>query len=257
MSDKLKLYEAWKKEEDIAHIKGWDFSHIKDRYVEEDQLPWDFRIIIKKYSNPNMKLLDMETGGGEFLLSLNHPAEKTAAIEGYKPNVEYCKEMLLPLGIDFREADGADELSFENEEFDIITNRHGDYNVQELKRVLQKGGLFITQQVGAENDWELIKLLQPEITDFSYPSQYVKIREKELVENGFEILESGEVFQPIRFYEVGALVWFARILEWEFPGFSVETHLGNLYKAQETLEEKGVIEGRIHRFYIVAKKLDL
>ena len=49
-----------------------------------------------------MKLLDMETGG-EFLLSLRHPNNNTAAIEAYPPNVKLCKEVLLPLGIDFKE----------------------------------------------------------------------------------------------------------------------------------------------------------
>lgn len=255
MNDRsAKLYEEWKKEEEIAHIKGWDFSHIHGKYKEEDELPWDLRETIKKHLNDEMRLLDMETGGGEFLLSLDHPANKTSVIEGYEPNVKYCQEVLLPLGIDFREADGADVLPFEDGSFDVITNRHGDYNVSELQRLLDQGGLFITQQVGAENDKELIELLQPEINDLPYPKQYLKIREQELIDKGFEILESGEVFQPIRFYDVGALVWFARILEWEFPGFSVETHLQNLYKAQEILEAKGVIEGRIHRFYLVARK---
>jgi DNA mismatch repair protein MutS2 len=36
---------------------------------------------------------------------------------------------------------------------------------------------------------------------------------------------------------VGALVWFARIIEWEFPGFSVESCLERLYEAQRILEE--------------------
>ena len=40
-----------------------------------------------------MKLLDMETGGGEFLLSLNHSKHNTSAIEGYQPNVELCKKV--------------------------------------------------------------------------------------------------------------------------------------------------------------------
>ncbi|EHO16777.1 hypothetical protein HMPREF9623_01476, partial [Stomatobaculum longum] len=34
--------ESWKREEEIAHIYGWDFSHIHGRYTEEDDLPWDF-----------------------------------------------------------------------------------------------------------------------------------------------------------------------------------------------------------------------
>jgi hypothetical protein len=53
---------------------------------------------------------------------------------------------------------------------------------------------------------------------------------------------------------VGALVWFARILPWEFPDFSVDTHLENLMQAQKILEETGCIEGRTHRFLLVAQK---
>ena len=150
------LKEIWKKEEDIAYIHGWDFSHIHGRYTAEDDLPWDFREVIQKYRKDSMKLMDMETGGGEFLLSLHHPNERTAAIEGYPPNVKLCKEVLLPLGIDFREAGGCDRLPFSDGSFDIITNRHGDYDAAELRRVLKPNGLFLTQQVGAENDLELV-----------------------------------------------------------------------------------------------------
>ena len=53
---------------------------------------------------------------------------------------------------------------------------------------------------------------------------------------------------------VGALVWFARIIEWEFPNFHVKDCLENLYHAQEILERNGVIEGKIHRFLLVAQK---
>ncbi len=251
---KDELYNLWKKEEEIAYIKGWDFSHIANRYVEEDNLPWDFKKIIKNYLKDHMSLLDMETGGGEFLLELNHPYQKTSAIEGYKPNVEYCKNKLLPLGIDFKEVDGADILPFDDNKFDIVTNRHGDYNVLELKRILKTNGIFLTQQVGARNDWELIQLLQPEIKEVAYPHQYLEYRKKELEENGFEIIECAETFQPIRFFDVGALVWFARIIEWEFIGFEVDKYIDNLYKAQEILERDGEIKGNIHRFYIVARK---
>ena len=253
--DKNKLKEEWLKEEKMAHIHGWDFSHIYGRYSEEENLPWDFRTVINKYLKDNMKLLDMETGGGEFLLSLNHPKHNTSAIEGYQPNVELCKKVLLPLGIDFKEADGDEKLPFENEYFDIITNRHGAYNVTELKRVLKKDGIFITQQVGAENDRELVEMLLPKYKDLPYAEHYLNIKQQEISEQGFEILESGETFQPIKFFDTGALVWFAKIIEWEFPNFSVESHLENLYKVQEIIEANGAVEGRIHRFYIVGKKI--
>ena len=98
--------EFWKQEERAAHIHGWDFSHIEHRYTEETDLPWDYRQLILGRLKPEWKLLDMDTGGGEFLLSLQHPACNTSAAEGYPHNVQLCKEVLLPLGIEFREAAG-------------------------------------------------------------------------------------------------------------------------------------------------------
>lgn len=251
--NKDKLLKEWLQEQDIAHIKGWNFSHIAGRYHEEDDLPWDFREIVKKYLKADDRLLDMETGGGEFLLTFEHNPELTAAIEGYPPNIKICEENLLAKGIDFKAADGADRLPFADNYFDIITNRHGDYDINEIKRTLKKGGLFLTQQVGAENDLELIELLTGK-SEIQYPDAYLSKAKAAFQNNGFEILESAETYKPIEFYDVGALVWFARIIEWEFVGFSVEKYKENLFKAEKILEEEGSIKGRIHRYYFVAKK---
>ena len=62
--EKQALINQWLLEQEIAYIKGWDFSHIRGRYKEEDDLPWDFENIIKSYLNDTDYLLDMETGGG-------------------------------------------------------------------------------------------------------------------------------------------------------------------------------------------------
>ncbi len=251
--NKEKLKKEWLAEEKIAYIKGWDFSHINNRYDEENDLSWDYKEVIKEYLKPEFKLLDVDTGGGEFLLSLEHPLTNLSATENFDPNVELCKDKLLPLGIDFKKADGLDELPFDDESFDIIINRHGDFNAKDIYRLLKKGGLFITEQVGAENDRELVKLLLGDI-DLPFPEQYLgKISEK-FKSEGFEIVKAEEEFRPIKFYDVGALVWFARIIEWEFPEFSVDKCLDNLYKAQKIVEEQGSVDGRIHRILLVCMK---
>ena len=236
----------------MAHIHGWDFSHIDGRCTE-DSLPWDYREEIGKYLRPRMSLLDIDTGGGEFLLSLRHPCENTAATENYPPNVELCKETLLPLGIDFRQADGGGELPFEADRFDMVIDRHGDFNPAEIYRVLKPGGIFVTQQVGAENDRELVELLCGK-TEVPFPDQYLKLTSRKFEDAGFTTLRGEEVFRSVRFFDVGALVWFARVIPWEFPDFSVDTHLPNLLKAQRILEENGQIQGQIHRFLLVAQK---
>ena len=244
---------AWQAEEDIAHIHGWDFSHIEGRYTEEDDLPWDYRHSIVEHLTPEMKLLDIDTGGGEFLLSLCHPYENTSATEAYPPNVALCKETLLPLGIDFRPGDGKTVLPFPDASFDVILDRHGDYNAKDIYWLLKDGGLFITEQVGAENDRELVELLLGE-TALPFPEQYLSIAEKQFRDAGFAILEAKECFRPIRFYDIGALVWFARIIQWEFPGFSVERCRDRLFAAQKLVEKNGFVEGRIHRFLLVCAK---
>jgi len=245
----------WKEEERIARIRGWDFSHIEGKYQQQEDLPWNYRETILRHLTTDMRLLDIDTGGGEFLLSLNHPHEKTAATENYPPNVAFCAETLRPLGIDFRSGDGKGILPFEDESFHMVINRHGDFNPAEICRVLKPGGLFITQQVGAENDRELVKLLCGE-TPIPFPEQYLNITVRRFREAGFTVEEAGECFRPIRFYDVGALVWFARIISWEFPSFSVDTHLEGLEKAKEILDTAGCIEGRAHRFFLVARKED-
>jgi len=243
----------WKEEEEVAHILGWDFSHIEGRYTEQDDLPWDYRETILQHLTPQKKLLDIDTGGGEFLLSLNHPYENTAATENYPPNVILCRQVLLPLGINFRPGDGKGPLPFDSDTFDLVINRHGDFNPAEIYRILKPGGLFITQQVGAENDRELVTLLCGELP-LPFPDQYLSVASRKFREVGFEILMEEECFRPIRFFDVGALVWFARIIQWEFPGFSVNTHLESLLNAQLLLEKTGRIQGTTHRFLLAAQK---
>ena len=72
---------------------------------------------------------------------------------------------------------------------------------------------------------------------------------------GFHIIKAKEAYRPIRFYDVGAFVWFACIIEWEFPGFSVERCFDKLLKMQKVIEEKGEIKGTVHRYLIAARKV--
>ncbi len=247
------LRRGWETEEETAHIHGWDFSHIHGRYEEEDDLPWDYKDIIDRYLTDDMKLLDYDTGGGEFLLSLGHPYRNTAATEGYPPNVELCKETLLPLGIDFRPCGDEKAVPFPDNSFDIVINRHGSFDPGETFRVIKPEGLFITQQVGARNDRELVEMVLPG-TACPFPEMELSIQRDKLERAGFDIIRAEEAFKPIRFYDVGAFVWFARVIEWEFPEFSVTKCLDRLLAMQERIDADGRVEGTIHRYLIVARK---
>ena len=244
----------WQAVERRAQIKGWDFSEIAGRWDDGgDLLPWDFAALVQQYRRDDLHLLDMDTGGGEFLLSLKHPYERTAATEGWAPNIALCSERLLPLGIDFREMRDPKAMPFADASFDLVLNRHGAYDAAELWRVLKPGGIFLTQQVGAENDRELVTRLLPD-AEPPYPEQQLEIQLARFRAAGFEILEKDEAFRPIRFYDTAALIWFAKVIEWEFTGFSVDRCFPQLVKTEAEIKEKGAVCGSIHRYYFAARK---
>lgn len=247
------LKSIWIEEEKAAQIHGWDFSHIYGRYEEENDLPWDYEGLVRSYLKSDLKIMDYDTGGGEFLLSLNHPYDKTSATEGYPPNVKLCEETLLPLGIDFKECNDPSGIPFENEAFDLIINRHGDFNAAEIFRLLRPGGIFITEQVGEDNDRDLVETVLPG-TPKPFPHLNLAEQRENFENAGFKILQGEEAYRPIKFYDVGAFVWFAHVIEWEFPGFSVDKCFDRLLKMQEIIDTEGKVEGTIHRYLIIANR---
>ncbi len=248
-NDRLK--ELWKSEEDKV-FKGWDFSYLDKRCIDE-KLPWDYKGIIQKHLKHGDKLLDMGTGGGEFLLSLNHPHYNTSVTEMWEPNVNLCKEKLGSLGIEVKQIFSDSKLPFEKNTFDIIINRHESFDATEVKRILKPSGIFITQQVGGKNNEVLSKAL---IKDFKplYPENNLKDVQNKLEKNSFNIIYGDEFFPYLRFYDVGAIVYFAKIIEWEFPDFSVDNCFEELCRLNEVIEDKGYIESIEHRFVIVCEK---
>lgn len=243
------LREEWIEEEKNAVMIGWDFSHLEGRYEEEQDLPWDYKTIVKSYLKDHHRLLDMETGGGEFLLSLEHPFDQTTVTENFPPNVAYCKEHLTPKGIRVLDVDTEKKLPIEDESFDIVINRHGSFLADEIRRILKPGGYFVTQQVGYLNDRELIEALLPG-TPIAFPEVSLEHIKRDLERAGLEVLQAREHFGSIRFFDLGALVWFASITPWEFPGFNVESCYSRLLALHKDLP----IEGRTHRLLFVVRK---
>ena len=144
-------------------------------------------------------------------------------------------------------------MPFSSKTFDIILNRHGAFDPVELFRLLRPGGVFLTEQVGEDNERDLVERVLPG-TPKPFPHRNLREQREAFEKAGFQILRGEEAFRPIFFYDVGAFVWFARVIEWEFPGFSVDRCFDALRAMQEEIGAKGEVRGTIHLYLIIAKK---
>lgn len=249
--DREQLRTLWHAEETHA-FQGWDFSHLDGRWADDD-LPWDYRALALELLRPGVRLLDMGTGGGEFLLSLGHPHRLTTVTEGYPPNAALCRERLAPLGVTVAEADGEGPLPFPDGSFDVVLDRHESFLPEEVFRVLAPGGTFLTQQVGGRNNNGLSQRLIPGFRP-PYPDFGLEETAGQLTQAGFQVLQGRESFPRLRFFDVGAVVFFAKVIPWEFPGFTVDGCFDALLDLQREIEVRGSVESIEHRFFLLARK---
>lgn len=246
---------AWLREEASRPFAGWDFSYIASR-TNVDALPWDYRALIQDRLPAIESLLDLGTGGGEFLASLSPLPEHTCATEGYPPNIPVARGRLEPLGITVKEVGRDNRLAFADGEFDLVINRHESYDPAEVWRVLRTGGFFIIQQVSGDNDEDLNRLLDapPSEVELDEPDWRLATARASLERAGFCIVQAEEAQPVMRFFDTGALVFHLTAIPWQIPNFSVDCYAERLITLQRQCQAGHHIESRNGRFLLVAQK---
>lgn len=245
------LKSLWKKEAQLS-MHGWNFDHLEGRWLNKET-PWDYRQIVLKYLPQNARLLDMATGGGEMLLSFKHSNTQTAVTESWLPNIKVAMERLLPLGIKVYPTKREDELPVKDDSLDFITNSHAAFNSALIYKKLRTGGFFVTEQVGATNNFSLSRYLDESYVP-PYPENTLLNSVINLKSAGFKILLAKQSFPELVFLDVGAIVYYATVIPWEFKKFNVDQCFDKLLKLQELIDNKQHISTNEDRFIIVAKK---
>ena len=232
---------------------GWDFSYISATgRMAEAPLAWSYASKLLPTLRKAQSMLDMGTGGGEFLSRLQPLPPLTHATEGYAPNVPIARKRLEPLGVRVYEVGEDGQLPFEDNQFELVINRHEYYDPKEVLRVLKSGYRFITQQVGGENEQSLNVLLGTESNQYAYWTLDYAVRE--LQEAGWRIIEQ-KVDSPImRFYDVGAIVYYLKAIPWQIPDFTVEQYFNKLVEIHSHIDAQGYIDALTNRFLIIAEK---
>jgi SAM-dependent methyltransferase len=233
-----------------VEIKGWDFSYLKGRMISESP-PWDYRQIILSFIQQSTCMLDMGTGGGEFLSTLKPLPNVTYATEAYPPNIPLAKKNLNSYNVKVIPVTKHEELPLPDNYFDLIINRHEEYLPEEVFRILKPQGLFITQQVGQYDSIELNRFFGDETyKEWEWNLQYAS---KQLEKVNFEILDGKEALINEFFRDIGAVVFYLRRISWQIPNFNIEENIDKFKELHSIIQRDGHFSTHGHRFLIIAR----
>jgi SAM-dependent methyltransferase len=244
-------FETLLAEAEAEPTEGWDFSWFDGRATEE-RPSWGYVGLLTERLRAASSALDVQTGGGEVLAATKVAPPRLVATESWPPNVEVAGRNLLALGAQVVAVDDV-TLPFRGGSFDLIVSRHPVITPwDEICRVLTSGGSFLSQQVGAGSNHELIDFMmgpQP-VGEQRSPSRHVALAKNA----GLEVVELKEESLLVSFFDVGAVVYFLRKVLWTVPGFSVEGFRPRLVAMHELIEREGVFTAHAQRFLIEARK---
>lgn len=233
-------------------FSGWDFTTLENRW-KINQPSWNYPDIAKAHMTGISVMLDLDTGGGELLSALAPFPPSTWATEIYPPNVPIAKAHLEPLGIHVIDDYSDDAIPLPDSSLDLILNRHGSYSECELFRLLKPGGIFLTEQVGGQNDIHINELLQDTV-EFEYSYWTKDFITHRLSDAKFELLTVKEDFPQAEFVDVGILVFYLRIIPWQVRDFSVEKYRQKLYEIHQGILANGPLIVNDHRILAIARK---
>ncbi len=256
-------------EAETQPFSGWDFSWAADRMTVAPP-GWDFAATVERYARNSPDLLDMGTGGGEWLAGLTYRPPRTVATEGWPANLPVAQDRLAPLGIEVFDAGGGPDnvdqpietsvppgkasgaLPFGDSSFHLITNRHESYVAAEVGRILTPDGHFVTQQVGSGFTDDFRRALNLPIAEDHRPRWDLSFASRQLTAVGLQVIESGEGSETQTYADAAALAWYLLAVPWTVEEFSIPVYREQLHRLQERLDAGHPLTMRLPIFWLAA-----
>ena len=246
-------FEVLVAEAEAAPIEGWDFTWLEGR-AREERPSWGYSGLVAERYRTASAVLDVQSGGGEMLSELPQLPPLLVAAEGWRPNLRVAAERLRPRGAWVVAAhDDRPALPFADASFDLVTSRHPIVTWwDEVSRVLRPGGTFLSQQVGPRSVAALTEFMMGPQPRSSTREPAAARAAAEAA--GLRVVDLRHERLRTEFHDVGAVVYFLRLVVWIVPGFTVVRYRTRLEALHREIEERGPFVAHATRFLIEATK---
>jgi SAM-dependent methyltransferase len=241
-------------EAESADVAGWDFSWLNRRATEQ-RPSWGYQRLMGERMANASAALDIQTGGGEVLAGVPKLPKLTVATESWPPNIERATRLLHPLGVAVVGDQDEPPLPFAAEAFDLVVSRHPVAAWwEEIARVLQPGGTYFSQEVGAHSVFELVEWFlgpqPPEVRDNRDPGN----AKAEAEAAGLEVADLRQESLRTEFFDIGAVIYFLCKVIWMVPGFTVQEYREQLRALHDRIQDDGPFIAYATRFLVEARK---
>jgi SAM-dependent methyltransferase len=239
----------------------WGAGFLDGRYLPGEP-SWIWRELARPYLDGAERLLDMGTGDGGWLRTLEPWPPCTVAYEEWWPTVPRAVATLRPHGTHLVVCLGSDDnpasvrtrpgLPFAPASFDVITNRHEAFDAREVRRLLRPGGSFVTQQVGSEEETGVRTLLG--LRPRGDAPWTLTVAQAELTDAGLVLVDGADERLSTRFSDIAAVVAYVRSVPWSVPEFDPEAMRARLAALHDRCVRDGAIEAVTPRFWAAARR---
>lgn len=242
--------------EKVGKEIGWNFSKINP--TVEHLSDYNYYQKVVEAISPKTIMLDIGCGSGEKALRYFSLAKKIyetdlepEMLKKAQANAKkyYENDEKFFNKFEFKIMNGDENFSFPDESFDLVVSRHCGANMNEVYRVLKKGGIFISEDISF-NDCQELKDVFKRGQGYNRPPLY-KQTMNNCIEAGFSKIEFLR-FEEIEFYhckeELKFLLTHTPILgvyEEENDDVILEKYL------EQFTTDKGIqLNRRLYAFYL-------
>jgi SAM-dependent methyltransferase len=144
-------------------------------------------------------------------------------------------------------------LPFVDGTFELVISRHPiEVWWEEIARVLRPGGTYFAQHVGPHSLRSLSEFLMGPLPATSKRDTDVERRAAEAV--GLTVQRMRLEHPHTAFYDIGAVVYFLRLVPWIVPGFTVTAYREALRALHQVIERQGGFHTTASRTLVEATK---
>ena len=215
-------------------MRGWEYDY--GGRIRLEPPPWDFPGRMLERCRAAASLLDMGTGGGEWLSRLPYRPPLTVATEGWAPNLEIARGAWSPWASAWSRW-RARRTTIARAGRAMAAGRcrspmaPSTWSATATSPICHRrsGGCWrpaavFTQQVAGDFNREFYALLGEPAPTPEAPHWNLGFARAQLEAAELPPVAGGEGWEVLHFADVGALAWYLLNLPWVFPGFSFRRH---------------------------------